>query len=297
MYHFGFPMPIRIFLAFLLIFFVQPSVLGAFQSVRVQIIDVGQGDGIIIRTPNVKWVLIDAGTSSQIANALHSWGVSKIALAVVSHRHSDHQGGMDNVLNSIPVGQFLGITEDCPNRSSDDEVRDAIEEKEVPVLPLDTGSIVIDGVKFTIMPLPPRHECPEDENNNSIVMRLDFGEFSMLFTGDAEIDERDWLIEHHSDLLDVDVLKASHHGSDNGTSDEWLSKITPTHVVISAGVNTTYRHPHMSAVQDYSNATNNHVYCTNRHGTVRIYGYHNGNILISKQRNNNKSCVYDGTHY
>ena len=201
------------------------------------------------------------------------------------------------MLNSIPVDQFIGITEDCPNRTSDDEVRDAIAEKEVPVLPLDTGSIVIGGVKFTIMPLPPRHECPEDENNNSIVIRLDFGEFSMLFTGDAEIDERDWLVKHHSDLLDVDVLKASHHGSDNGTSDEWLSEITPTHVVISAGVHHTYRHPHMRAVQDYLDATNNHVYCTNRHGTVRIYGYHNGNILISKQRDNNKSCVYDGTHY
>src|SRR4030067_3390936 len=116
MYHLGVPMPNRIFLVFILIFFVQPSVLGAFQSVRVQIIDVGQGDSILIRTPNVKWVLIDAGTSSRIAKALPGWGVSKIALAVVSHRHFDHLGGMDNVLNSIPVDQFLGSTEDSPKR-------------------------------------------------------------------------------------------------------------------------------------------------------------------------------------
>ena len=284
----------HIFLVFTLALLQQSAVYGAFQSVRIQIIDVGQADSILIRTPNKKWILIDAGTNSQIANALPSWGVDKLALAIVSHRHFDHHGGMDNVLNSIPVDQFLGITENCPGRSSDDKVRDAIAEKDVDILPLDIGSIVIDEVKFTIIPLPPRHECPGHENNNSIVIRLDFGEFSMLFTGDAEVDERDWLVEHHSDLLDVDVLKASHHGSNNGTSDEWLSEITPTHVVISTGVNSTYRHPHMSAVQDYSDATNDKIYCTNRHGTVRVYGYRNGNIRIRKQRDNNKSCVYDG---
>jgi len=174
MYPLGFPMPNRILLVFILIFFAQPSLLSAFQSVRVLIIDVGQGDGILIRTPNVKWILIDAGTGSRIAKALPGWGVSKIALAVVSHRHFDHLGGMDNVLNSISVDRFSGITEDCPNISSDNEVRDAIAEKQMPVLPLDTSPIVIDGVKFTIMPLPPRHDCPEDENNNSIVIRLDF---------------------------------------------------------------------------------------------------------------------------
>ncbi len=220
-----------------------------FSSVRIQVVDVGQGDGILIRTPQSRWILIDAGTNSQIADALGpEWGVDRLALAIVSHRHFDHHGGMDNVLNAVPVDRFLGVTEDCPNRVSDDTVRSVISSRNIPVAPLDVGSIVIDGVTLTILPLPPRSRCPEHENNNSIVVRLDFGEFSMLFPGDAEEDERDWLVANHVTLLDVDVLKASHHGSHNGTSSPWLNAITPLRVVISAGVNATYQHPHRQAV-------------------------------------------------
>jgi competence protein ComEC len=283
-------------LLFVLSSLLPDAVWAQFSSVRIQVIDVGQGDGILIRTPNQRWILIDAGTNSQIAGALGpEWGVDRLTLAIVSHRHFDHHGGMDNVLNAVPVDRFLGVTEDCPNRVSDDTVRSVISSRNIPVAPLDVGSIVIDGVTLTILPLPPRSRCPEHENNNSIVVRLDFGEFSMLFPGDAEEDERDWLVANHVTLLDVDVLKASHHGSHNGTSGPWLNAITPLRVVISAGVNATYQHPHRQAVLAYNVAAN--VYCTNRHGTVRVYGFADGRIRVSRQRRTDKSCVYDGTHY
>ena len=135
------------------------------------------------------------------------------------------------------------------------------------------------------------------KNNNSVVVRLDFGEFSMLFPGDAEVEQLEWLSQNHANLLDVDVLKASHHGSNNGTSADWLEKVTPDYVVISAGVNATYGHPHESAVGAYNDATDSKVYCTNRHGTVRVYGFSDGRIWIRKQNDTDKSCVYDGTWY
>ena len=73
---------------------------------------------------------------------------------------------------------------------------------------------------FTILPTDPvDNTCPSDENNNSIVVRMDFGNFSMLFTGDAENEQRDWLVGNNSGFLDVDVLKAAHQGADNGVSD------------------------------------------------------------------------------
>lgn len=274
-----------------------PITVFAFQSVRIQVIDVGQGDGILIRTPNSHWVLIDAGTGKNIADALPDWGVDKLDLAIVSHRHFDHQGGMDNVINSIEVDSFIGITEDCLGVTSDDKVRQAISDHSVDILDLNDDPITIDGVTFTVLPLPLRHRCPDHENNNSVIIRVDYGDFSMLFTGDSEEDERDWLVDNHADMLNVDVLKASHHGSHNGTSQTWLDKVTPSRVVISSGVNGRYKHPHSEAVTAYLDATSNNVYCTNRHGTVRVYGYQDGRIRISKQRQNNKSCVYDGTWY
>jgi competence protein ComEC len=126
---------------------------------------------------------------------------------------------------------------------------------------------------------------------------MDYADFSMLFTGDAEEDELGWLIQNYSDLLDVDILKASHHGSTNGVTDDFLAAVTPERVVISAGVNATYKHPMPEAVEDYINATNDRVYCTNRQGTIRVYGFSNGSSRIYKQNNIEKSCVYDGTHY
>ena len=202
---------------------------------------------------------------------------------------------MDDVLRAFTVRQFIGTTDDCPGNDSDDAVRDVLEANGVPIASPNTGVIEIDGVTLRILPLPPESACPNDENNNSIVVRLEFGHFSMLFTGDAEEKELRFLVENHPELLDVDVLKASHHGSRNGFTDEFLSVITPTHVVISAGVHRGFRHPHPEAVEAYERATNNRLFCTNRHGTIRLYGYEDGRIRVSLQNASTNSCAFDGT--
>ena len=201
----------RIFgLAFFL--FISGSALAL--SVRVQVVDVGQADGIVIRTPNKNnWIVIDAGIGEKFAKYLVEMGVNKLDMAVVTHRHKDHQHGMPRVIEKIPIDLFVGVTEDCPNRIGDDKVREKIVLKQVTVHTLSSTPkiLTIDGVTFTILPLPSTlAKCPDDENLNSIVVRMDYGDFSMLFTGDAEEETLDWLVQNHSDLLDVDVLKASH---------------------------------------------------------------------------------------
>lgn len=267
-------------------------------SVRVQVIDRGQADGILIRTPNHKWIVIDAGTNKQQAESMESvWGVNEVALAIVSHRHSDHQNGMDDILKKFDtVERFLGILENCPNRTGDDNVRNAIKASTTR-LALDTPPITIDDVTFTVLPLPPRSECPDHENSNSVVVRMDHGEFSMLFTGDAEEDELDFLADNHASLLDVDVLKASHHGSKNGYTDKFLEKVSPEIVVISAGVNGNHKHPNKEAVDAYAAIVGDKLHCTNRHMTVRVYGYEDGHARVFRQNKIDKSCIYDGTHY
>lgn len=103
-------------------------------SVYIQIIDRGQADGILIRTPNEEWIIIDAGSNKQQAEAmLNEWGVDKVALAIVSHRHEDHLGGMDEVLEEFHVERFMGVMDDCEETSLDDDVRAVINTKNISV--------------------------------------------------------------------------------------------------------------------------------------------------------------------
>ena len=137
-----------------------------------------------------------------------------------------------------------------------------------------------------------------DENNNSVIVRMDFGEFSMLITGDSETQQRTWLMENHPALLDVDVLKASHHGSRNGVDGtvngkSWLDVVTPEAVVISAAANSRYGHPHPEAVAAYEGAVGRKdVHCTNLHSTIRVYGRSNGRIRVQRQVKDNGSCAF-----
>ncbi len=272
----------------------------AAQSVKVSVLDRGQADGIVIRTPNHQWVVIDGGTNAQQAVLLRQWGVTSIAALVVSHRHFDHNGGVDDLLDDFTVQRFIGRLDDCPGVAQDDSVRRRLTDLGTPSEDPASQVFTVDGVTFTVLPSDPVDDaCPTGENDNSVLVRMDYGDFSMLFAGDADEDERDWLVTNHPGLLDVDVLKAAHHGAINGTSGPWLAAITPERVVISAGVNATYEHPQAAAVADYVQRVGDvaRVYCTNRHMTVTVYGYSDGRVRIYRQNPIDTPCAYDGTHY
>ena len=272
---------------------------GHAQSVKISILDRGQADGIVIRTPSRQWVVIDGGTNRQQADAMRQWGVTTVALAIISHRHFDHNGGMDNILDEFTVERFIGRRDDCPGVEQDNIIDSLLTFHGIPSEVPNGQTHTVDGVDFTILPTDPTdNTCPGDENNNSVIVRVDFGNFSMLFTGDAEDEQRDWLVANHGGLLDVDVLKAAHHGADNGVSAAWLDSISPERVVISAGVNRNHRHPRPNAVTAYETAVRrDRVYCTNRHMTVTVYGSADGGIRIFRQNRISKSCAFDGTHY
>ena len=272
----------------------------AAQSVKVSVLDRGQADGIVVRTPNHEWVVIDGGTNGQQADLMQQWGVSTIAALIVSHRHFDHNGGVDDLLDDFTVQRFIGRLGDCPGVAQDDSIRRRLTDHGVPSEDPAGQAFTIDGVTFTVLPNDPvNNVCPDGENDNSNVVRMDYGDFSMLFAGDADEEERDWLVANHPGLLDVDVLKAAHHGAVNGMSDPWLAAVAPESVVISAGVNAKYEHPQADAVADYVQRVGDvgRVYCTNRHMTVTVYGYSDGRVRIYRQNPVDEPCAYDGTHY
>lgn len=93
-------------------------------------------------------------------------------------------------------------------------------------------------------------------------------------------------------LLDVDVLKASHHRSRNGTSQAWLDAVTSEDVVISAGFHRGFKHPYREAVDAYMQATEGRVHCTKRHGTIRVLGFRGGRVRVSHQRESTEWCAF-----
>ena len=98
----------------------------AHSGVRMQVIDRGQAYGILIRTPNERWVVIDAATNGEQADAMATeWNVDRVALADISHRHGDNLGGMDDIIDDFPVDRLLMNMADCPDGVGDDRVREA----------------------------------------------------------------------------------------------------------------------------------------------------------------------------
>ncbi len=210
----------------------------------LEILDVGQGDSILVRSPEGKTALIDAGPSHGVVATLRKQGVTSLDLLVLSHHHADHYGGMAEVVKAFKPRIFLATNSSHTTSSYLkllETVRDAniraIQPGEAP-RKIGLGSVVL-----TIFPQPP--EDKKDENDNSIGIRLDLGNFSALLTGDSQDRARAyWEKECPSLLKDVTILKLAHHGSRNGTDARWLDLTRPEMAVASLGAGNDYGHPH-----------------------------------------------------
>jgi beta-lactamase superfamily II metal-dependent hydrolase len=210
----------------------------------LEILDVGQGDSILVRSPEGKTALIDAGPGHNVVAALRKQGITSLDLLVLSHHHADHYGGMADVVKQFKPRVFLATNSSHTTSSylklletvRDANVR-AIQPGEAP-RKIGLGSLVL-----TVFPQPP--DDPKDENDNSIGLRLDYGDFSALLTGDSQAKARAyWLKECPSLLKDVTILKLAHHGSRNGTDARWLDLSRPELAVASLGATNDYGHPH-----------------------------------------------------
>ncbi len=211
----------------------------------IEVLDVGQGDSILIRSPEGKTALIDAGPSRDGAlNALHKAGIRQLDLVILSHHHSDHYGGMEQVIRSLKPRYYLGSNSRHYTKSYLKVLQAVQDEGLTPIHPTNRPrKIELGSVVFTLFPQPP--EDPKEENNNSVGLRMDYKNFSMLFVGDGETTERRWWLEHDPTLIsDCSILKLAHHGSRNGTDARWLAVVKPELAVASLGKNNDYGHPH-----------------------------------------------------
>jgi competence protein ComEC len=243
-------------------------------GLALHFLDVGQGDAAVLRTPGGRWILVDAGPADGRSDAgrrvvapfLQRHGARSLALAVVSHAHADHLGGLPAVLARVPArlilepgalvtdGRYTGFLAGLGRGRLAWHAARAGERFE------------LDGVRFTVLhPAPGWSHWGEDVNEDSLVLLVEYGEFQALFAGDAGFPAESAMGRA---LRRVDVLKVGHHGSRGSTGDAWLQALGPTAAVISLGRN-DYGHP-APATLERLRAHGVAVHRTDREGTVTI---------------------------
>jgi beta-lactamase superfamily II metal-dependent hydrolase len=218
-------------------------------GLTIHSLDVGQGDSFLIRTPQGKAVLIDAGPPEAgdiVVQALRRYGVRQLDLVVATHPHADHIGGLRAVLDAIPVLRVLDSGQPYPTRTYT-RLLEMIKEKGITFHLAEPGQRFELDTGITLDVLAPERPllhgvAGSDENANSIVLRLVAGNFSMLFTGDSEAETERRLIESGAPLS-AQVLKVAHHGSRYSTSREFLERVRPDVAILSCGRENDYGHP------------------------------------------------------
>jgi competence protein ComEC len=239
-------------------------------DLRVYFLDVGQGDSSLILFRDTV-ILIDAGEigqGSRVVEDLRSLGVHRIDLLVATHPHSDHIGGMQDVLAAFPVGEVLDSG--MPSTSAlYEHLLETIDRKNIPFTVAEQGrTIDLDPELQLLVLSPPKGRIGEDVNANAIILRLNYGNISFLFTGDAGNAAESPLMKTGYPLQST-VLKAAHHGSADASSREFIARVRPELAVISVGKDNPYGHPHRETLDTLS-ALVPSLYRTDRDGTILI---------------------------
>lgn len=212
-------------------------------------IDTGNSDSLLCIAPDGRSMLVDAADEDDygpIKSVLDKYGIKKIDVLVATHPHADHIGSMDEVIES--VGADIIYMTDFPDDSKVyDNLEDAIKTTAIP------AEYAVSGMQFSlgeasVKVLGPQDKEYEDANNASIVLMVSYGESDFLLTGDMEQDASTELIEDWGKELDCEVLKAAHHGSSTGASEELLYAATPDIAVITSGAGNSYGHPHQQTL-------------------------------------------------
>ena len=252
----------------------ESSQIDTTDMINVHYIDVGQGDSTLIVCGG-KTLLIDAGENGheqQVINYLNSVGVRKLDYIVATHQHSDHIGGIPEVLENFDADNLImpRLTEaQTPTNSTYTAFLKAIKNSQTKVIASKVGAeYTLGGATFEI--LGPVTNDAEDINSMSVVFKVTYGENTFLFTGDAETDEEKEVVDTGADL-DCDVYHAGHHGSYTSSSKEFLSAVSPEICIISCGADNDYGHPHDAALKRIKKHTQD-IYRTDICGSIVITG-------------------------
>lgn len=229
-------------------------------------IDVGQGDSELIQLPNGKIMLIDAGNSAAgetVVEQLEKQNVQTIDYLVATHPHADHIGGMTAVLEAFDVRE-IWMPDATTTTETYGKFLDAVEAEGAEVHQAKAGELIVQAdAGYTVDVLAPGPDTDSsDLNDYSAIIKVTYGQTSFLFTGDAPAQT---IVDAHPG--NVNVLKAAHHGSKTGTTEDVINELRPDYIVMSYKEGNDYGHPDQEVLDVITQGTAQ-AYSTAAHGTV-----------------------------
>lgn len=259
--------------------------------VEIHVIDVGQGDAVALRSPGGRWILVDAGiaTSSYDAGAtrvvpyLSRHGARRLEGIILTHPDADHVGGAAAVIEALRPRWAVDPGAVAGKALYLDLLRTAAGAGLDWVGASRGMTLEIDGMTLEFLHPDRSGGSPADANDVSVVVRLDYGEFAALLTGDAPAEVEARLVQRYGEGLEADILKVGHHGSRTSTTDALLEATGASHAIISAGKGNRYGHPHPAVVARLERAKIITAR-TDRQGTVVVRGTRGGDIEIRTER-------------
>lgn len=240
-------------------------------QIEAHFIDVGQGDSTLIKLDDGKIILIDGGTSEygqDVVRHLKNEGVKKVDFLIATHPHSDHIGGLVQVIEAFEIGSIYMPKATHTTRSFEN-LLNAIKDKGLKVNTAKAGIDLLDEENIKAKFLAPISDGYENLNNYSAVLKVTYKNVSFLLTGDAEALSEKEMIESKQSLRST-VLKAGHHGSNTSSTTEFLKAVSPKIAVISCGVDNSYNHPSEKVLQRLEN-NQIKIYRIDQLGTIKIY--------------------------
>ena len=232
------------------------------RSLRITVLDVGQGDAIFIACPNGRTLLVDGGARTPFYDAgarvilpfMRAKGYRRVDTIIVTHPDLDHYGGLRTVVESVEVGEVLssGVGSESGSYRA---WREAIDRHGIPYRTVAKGDTLsaLGGMRGLFLhpdPLFLSGAAKSSSNEVSVVLRLSFGAFSMLLTGDIE-EKGEAAAVRRPATLNSTVLKSPHHGSSSSSGAAFLNAVDPEAVVVSAGMYNAFGHPSPEVVERY----------------------------------------------
>ena len=233
------------------------------EKLQIWFLDVGQADSILIQNGDAN-MLIDAGNNEdgkKLVSYFQSLGIESFQYVIGTHAHEDHIGGMDDIIDNFNIDTFY-MPDAITTTATFESVLDSLEAKNIAFQTPSIDSIFkLGNAAIDVLYVG---TDDSDLNNTSIVLKLTYGNTSILFMGDAE-KEVETIIEKKD--ISADVLKVGHHGSNTSSSKTFLEKVNPSYAIISVGTGNSYGHPSNTTIQNLENQ-NIQIYRTDENGTI-----------------------------